>query len=375
MAITLETIQQLCMEGESNRLDYKRDQYPFVGVSDPEKTELLKDILAMANAFRSQIAYILIGIEQQLDGTGKAIGISKDQFIDDASLQQFVNGKTNRPIEFQSYSVQIDEAKIVQVIEIPIQKERPYYSRKQFGSIKPAEVELRISSTTRPAIPDEIARMGKEEQAIQNQRQINISFHVPGNTSDDIEFKAFDISLKGEPPFENNLKIIDVLNISRPIQFKSKFTYIRDIFRTLRIDVGLENKSCLSAEQLEIISIVKNCSNECVRKKEYFPQRPTGNPAFDSCEFLAHTPLQLQKLHPGQYDSAFESLYFDVMNNGNFILDITVLGKDMQPINKQVNINIQQIPYPIDAEEVDTFFEYFVDEEKYWDFLDSTHKE
>ena len=108
MAITLETIQQLCMEGESNHLDYKRDQYQFIGVSDPEKTELLKDILAMANAFRQQTAYILIGVEQQPDGSGKIIGISSNDFIDDAKLQQFINGKTNRVVNFLSYSVQID---------------------------------------------------------------------------------------------------------------------------------------------------------------------------------------------------------------------------------------------------------------------------
>lgn len=375
MGITLETIQHLCIEGESNHLDYKRDQYPFFGMSDPEKVELLKDILAMANAFRSQNAYILIGVEQQIDGTGKIIGITKEQFIDDANLQQFVNGKTNRPIEFQSYSVEIDDTKIIQVIEIPVQRERPYYSRKQFGSIKSEEVKLRIGSSTRTAIPDEIAHMGKEEQSIQNQRLIDISINVPGNTSEDIVFKAFDITLKEKPPIEEEFIGIDMLSISRPILFETKMTYIRNIFRTLRIDIGLENKSHLSAEQLEIESIILNNSNECVRKIQYFPQRPSGNTAFDNCVFLAHTPLQPQKLHPGQYNPVFESLYFDITNNGDFTLNITVLGKDMQPISKQVHINIQQIPYPIDVEEAETFFEYFVDEEKYWDFLDLIHKE
>ena len=69
MAITLDYIrQQLCLEGESSHLDYKREQYVFVKAQDSEKEELLKDILAMANAFRSQVAYILIGVEQQQDG-------------------------------------------------------------------------------------------------------------------------------------------------------------------------------------------------------------------------------------------------------------------------------------------------------------------
>ena len=70
MAIDLNIIQQLCLEGESNHLDYKRDQYPFVGAADCDKAELLKDILALANAFRTEIAYVLIGVAQTSDGSG-----------------------------------------------------------------------------------------------------------------------------------------------------------------------------------------------------------------------------------------------------------------------------------------------------------------
>ena len=87
MAIDLNIIQQLCLEGESNHLDYKRDQYPFVGAADCDKAELLKDILALANAFRTEIAYVLIGVAQTSDGSGNIVGIDPTDFIDDAKLQ------------------------------------------------------------------------------------------------------------------------------------------------------------------------------------------------------------------------------------------------------------------------------------------------
>ena len=51
----------------------------------------------MANAHRESDAFILFGV-QEVDGdVAKVIGISGH--IDDAHLQQFVNEKTNRPIQ------------------------------------------------------------------------------------------------------------------------------------------------------------------------------------------------------------------------------------------------------------------------------------
>lgn len=91
-------LEQLLYEEESSYLDFKRDQYPFVGATNEEKSELLKDILAFANTFRRETAYILIGVEEIRDGKSNLVGIT--DHLDDANLQQFVNKKTQRPIDF-----------------------------------------------------------------------------------------------------------------------------------------------------------------------------------------------------------------------------------------------------------------------------------
>ena len=49
--ISDEDLEQLRYKGESTDLDFKQAQYPFAGASDYEKPELLKDIMAMANAY------------------------------------------------------------------------------------------------------------------------------------------------------------------------------------------------------------------------------------------------------------------------------------------------------------------------------------
>jgi hypothetical protein len=90
--------ENLLREEESVVLDFKRDQYRFSKATNDEKSELLKDILGFANAWRRADAYILIGVEDVRGGRGNVVGISEQ--LPDHSVQQFVSGRTNRPIQF-----------------------------------------------------------------------------------------------------------------------------------------------------------------------------------------------------------------------------------------------------------------------------------
>src|SRR5256885_9969934 len=124
--------EELLNEDESATLDFKRDQYPFVGATDEQKSELLKDIVAFANAWRRTDAYILIGVEDVKGGRSKVIGAASHP--DDATLQQFVNSKTQRPLTFL-YEVFASEGVQVGIIQIPLQ-ERPVFLKHDFGKLK-----------------------------------------------------------------------------------------------------------------------------------------------------------------------------------------------------------------------------------------------
>ena len=149
-------IESLLYEEESTELDFKRDQYPFDGADDRLKGELLKDILAFTNAWRRADAYILIGIQDIKGGRSVVEGVTTH--LDDAKLQQFVNSKTSRPINF-SYSALEFEGKQIALIRIPLQ-ERPVFLLRDFGGLAKHQVYLRRGSSTAIALPDEIARMG-----------------------------------------------------------------------------------------------------------------------------------------------------------------------------------------------------------------------
>lgn len=149
-------MEELLNEDESSTLDFKRDQYPFNNATPEQKSELLKDILAFANAWRRTDAYILVGVEDVKGGRSNVVGVTTH--FDDATIQQFVNGKTNRPVTF-SYEVFPFESVQVGIFHIPLQ-DRPIFLKSDFGKLKQREVYIRRGSSTVIADPDEIAKMG-----------------------------------------------------------------------------------------------------------------------------------------------------------------------------------------------------------------------
>ena len=108
------------------------------------------------NYWRRTTAFILIGIEE-ISGKENIVH-TIDEHIDDASLQQFVNSKTNRPVSF-SYLTHNHMEKSIGIIEIELQ-ERPRFLLKDFGKLKKNEVYIRQGSSTAIADPTEISKMG-----------------------------------------------------------------------------------------------------------------------------------------------------------------------------------------------------------------------
>lgn len=150
-------LEQLLNEDERTALDCKRDQYPFDGASDYQKSELLKDILALTNAKRSTDAYILIGVEEIKGGRSRIVGIQ--HHLQDANLQQFVNSKTKRPIDF-SYRGYSFEGHPIGIITIPVQERPVFLYKNDYGKLRRNIVYIRQNSSTREVEPDELVSMG-----------------------------------------------------------------------------------------------------------------------------------------------------------------------------------------------------------------------
>lgn len=155
-----ELFERLLYEEESTTLDFKKEQYRFSKATETEKSELLKDILGFANAWRRSEAYILIGVEDVRGGRGKVIGITAPDHLDDHSLQQFVNNLTNQPVHFRYEAFGFEE-KQVGIISID-QQTRPIYLKRDYGRLVSEKVYIRRGSSTDPTKPaslEEIAQM------------------------------------------------------------------------------------------------------------------------------------------------------------------------------------------------------------------------
>jgi hypothetical protein len=155
-----ELFEQLLYEDESTTLDFKKKQYLFAKATEEEKSELLKDILGFANAWRRSEAYILIGVKDVKGGRSNIIGIPATDHLDDHSLQQFVNNLTNQPVRFH-YEAFGFEGKQVGIIRIDEQT-RPIYLKKDYGKLAREKVYVRRGSSTDPTKPaslEEIAQM------------------------------------------------------------------------------------------------------------------------------------------------------------------------------------------------------------------------
>jgi hypothetical protein len=158
MEIDPKLVESLLYRGEGTDLDFKRDQYPFAGATEEQKSELLKDIIAFANAWRRETAYILIGVQEVKGGRGEIQGVANH--LEDASIQQFVTSKTQRPMVFSYVAIEHD-GKQLGVICIPPQR-RPIFLKRNFGKLKTNVVYVRRGSATAEADPDEVARMGED---------------------------------------------------------------------------------------------------------------------------------------------------------------------------------------------------------------------
>lgn len=156
-------LEELRSTGEGSTLDYKVERYKFAKATDEDKSELLKDILALANTQRIGEAYILLGFKENTPHPAEVVGLPAEGAIDDSRIQEFVNQKLESKLDFK-YEEQLFDGKHIAVITIPKQS-RPFYLSKAYGKVEANTVYVRRGSSTGIATPREIYRMGIIDQS------------------------------------------------------------------------------------------------------------------------------------------------------------------------------------------------------------------
>lgn len=154
-----EILNKLRYRSEGDDLDFKQAQYHFIDGNEVAKSEMLKDILAMANAWREGTGYIVLGFKDQRPHPAEVTGITGH--IDDAQLQQFVNSKVKPKLTFR-YEEHLYDGKTVGLISVPKQR-RPFFIGNAYGKVKSNVVYVRRGSSTDEAEPTEAIAMASDD--------------------------------------------------------------------------------------------------------------------------------------------------------------------------------------------------------------------
>lgn len=155
-----EVIEMLYNYPEQSKFEWKQDVNIL---NENKKSEMAKDVIAIANAHGTSDGYILYGVDPREKDPIKGITIS----LDDATIQQIVNSKIDRPIDFIYYDMEIDGKKIG-LIKINNNQKRPYIVKVDYGKLEKNTIPIRRGSSTDFATEDDLQNMYSDPKRIEN---------------------------------------------------------------------------------------------------------------------------------------------------------------------------------------------------------------
>jgi len=125
---------------ENLNLDFKGSQY-----MRGKHADLIKDIIAMANADTNDECYIIIGVIHNNGGQKELRGINREGFIDDAVYQQLIRENVEPDIKFE-YILYEYTGKCFGVFKIGNCDDKPYMMKKDYNSLKKGDSWIRKGS-------------------------------------------------------------------------------------------------------------------------------------------------------------------------------------------------------------------------------------
>jgi len=133
-------------ENESSTLDFKAAQY-----TKAQHESLIKDVMAMANAFQTGEKMIVIGVKHFPDGRREYLPINDGDFIDSATYQQLIaeNIEPYLSIDYIPYRHNDQLLGILRVIDC---NNPPYMLKKDSGKLKKGFCLVRKGTHQLPAM-------------------------------------------------------------------------------------------------------------------------------------------------------------------------------------------------------------------------------
>lgn len=157
----MDKISELIEIGyECDYLDFKESQY-----INEKKTDLLKDIMAMANSRHNGDKFIIVGVKDRPEGK-EIKGIKPSDFIDSSNYTQFILSNIEPEIQFDYFKYEYKGL----VFRIYETDNKPYMMRKKFDRLNEGYCLIRKGST------NTLARRSDFDYMYLNKGQFEIRF-------------------------------------------------------------------------------------------------------------------------------------------------------------------------------------------------------
>ena len=368
--ISDEDLEQLRYKGESADLDFKQAQYPFAGASDYEKSELLKDIMAMANAYRSGPGYILIGFKDLTPHPAEVVGFAVGDHIDDAALQQLVRSKIDPLLEFQ-YEERLFDGKHIAVITIPKQA-RPFAPKQDFGKLKKNVALVRRGSSTDEASVSEMTKMALADAGSSKTAHVDLRIDTEENNPLPAHLTRSFLEFGKLPDYEED-NWIDMGNgIRAPMPsmrivnrhfYRQSADFHATLKRSILVRLSLANRSDFALGEVKLELTCSNKDGESVQmlRSDELPEKPrTGDHlpigsgfrgvlgqlrervSIDERTSKPVCHVLLGTLRPGETGRAETDVALLPIGPGDYTLSVRILAREIAtPIVKEHTIKVE----------------------------------
>lgn len=362
-------LEGLLYQNESDTLDFKVAQYPFDKATNEQKGELLKDILAFANAWRQSDAYILIGVEEVKGGRSIVRGIGSHLL--NRNLQQFVHSRTNRPVSF-GYSIEILDGMEVGVISVPLQ-DRPVFLRRDFGNLKANVVYIRRGDTTGEADPDEVFRMGSSSAPLAGQPLLELDLVEPDarkKLGTRVQLESTSVELPPKkliPLFGSGSPLTDPPLSNRDYYFELA-QFARDTTFLCPLGIAVTNASTTCAEGV-IVTMQIESDGLVIADEAHLPREPEKSLIVPLSRQMRHIPeptvrvvtlpggfevrAEIGTIQAGRTEWSTDVFYVGARENQDTEASATISANNLRvPISAVLKISVKAISRPLDPHDL-----------------------
>ncbi|UUX33354.1 AlbA family DNA-binding domain-containing protein [Fundicoccus culcitae] len=155
-------------ELENTKLDFKRDLY-----DNKNKPELIKDVMAMANAHYEGTKYIIFGVKLLEDGSREYNSIQS--IPDQSDIEELIDNNIEPTIDLSFYPYRFQGYQLA-ILEINGFSDRPYMLKKDNQRFKAGESQIRKGSTTSRVSRDDLEKIYSIKSANISSHKILIGF-------------------------------------------------------------------------------------------------------------------------------------------------------------------------------------------------------